>query len=98
MERSGKKQKKKKEFHVFHNTLLHMGSCSRTPNSNSNIPVLVRSKIAMLRLAEKKIKNVFLYCEIGPSAMAPNDSHPPIIQSNSVHSEFTNCTLKTLLS
>lgn len=60
-----------------------MGSCSRTANSNSNIPVLVRPKIVMLRLAEK-IKNVFLYCEVGPGAMALNDSQSTIIHSNSV--------------
>lgn len=76
------KTKRKKIPCISQQTFLHMGSYSRTANSNSNIPVLVRPKIAMLRLAEKKVKNIFLYYEVGPSAMAPNDT---LTHHNSVH-------------
>lgn len=63
MERSRKNERKKKITHISQQIHLHMGSHSRTANSNSTIPVLARPKNAMLKLAGKegKKEKVFLY-------------------------------------
>lgn len=60
--------KEKKITYITQQILLHMGSHSRTANSNSNIPVLVRPKNVMLKSIGKEAKKekVFLYHEVGP--------------------------------
>lgn len=62
-----------------------MGSNSRTANCNSNISVLVKPYKATLKSTGKEAKKeVFLYCEAGPSN-GPNDPHFQIIH-NSIRS------------